>query len=118
MKKLIALVVILALGLGATVEAKKLPTVAAKLPVNLKQSISDVLEYPEQAIANNLEGDVWMKVCVSDESKVKIIDLSATNPELGEYVKEELSSLYVDNPGCKAGQVFYLKVKFSLLPNR
>jgi hypothetical protein len=115
MKKLIVLVAALAIGLSATVEAKKVPAVAAQLPANLKQTITKQLEYPKEAVANKLEGDVWMKICVTDQSVVKIIDLSATNPKLGAYVKDELSSLYVDNPSCKTGQVFYLKVKFDLI---
>jgi len=115
MKKVIGIIVVLIFGLTTLVGAKKLPTVAAKLPVNLKEAIIDDLNYPKAAKLNNLEGDVWMKICVTEESKVKVIDLSSTNPDLGEYVKKELSSLYVENPGCNTGQVYYLKVKFDLL---
>ncbi|MDA3892830.1 MAG: hypothetical protein PF517_14305 [Salinivirgaceae bacterium] len=114
MKKIVVVLVALVFALTTTVEAKKLPAVAAKLPVQLKGVITENLSYPSGALNQYLEGDVWMKICVTDESKIKVIDLSSTNPELGVYVKKELSSLYVDNPGCKAGQVYYLKVKFDL----
>lgn len=115
MKKVVLIVVVLVFGLTSMVGAKKLPTVAAKLPANLKEVITQNLEYPNDAETKYLQGDVWMKICVTDASEIKVIDLSSTNPELGVYVKKELSSLYVDNPGCKAGQVYYLKVKFDLL---
>ncbi len=115
MKKVVVLLVAIALGLTTAVSSKELPTVAAKLPANLKDVITKNLYYPQDAKLNLLEGDVWMKVCVTDESKVKVIDLSSTNPELGVYVKKELSSLYIDDSGCKAGQVYYLKVKFDLI---
>ncbi len=115
MKKLGIILVALLIMSVANVEAKKLPTVAAKLPSHLKEVITDQLNYPEFAEDNYVEGEVWMKVCVTDASVIKVVDISSTNPELGSYVKSELSSLYVEKPGCKAGQVFYLKVKFDLL---
>lgn len=89
--------------------------VASKLPVNLKIAIIDKLSYPTYAQDLNLEGQVYMRLCVCDENTVKIVGLSATNAYLGEYVKHELSDLYVKNPGCESGQVFLLKVNFDLL---
>lgn len=115
MKKL-SVVVLLFLFVGTlSLQAKKLPTVAAKLPNHLKEVITDQLNYPDKARHDYVEGEVWMKICVNEASVLRVVSISATNPELGEYVKKELSSLYVENPGCKAGQVFYLKVKFDLL---
>ena len=114
MKKLVVLSVVFMLAGLTVLNAKSLPTVATKVPNQLKEVVADHLKYPTQARKNNLEGDVWMKICVDDASKLKVVDISATNQELGEYVKKELSSIYVDNPGCKAGQVYYLKVKFDL----
>lgn len=110
----VVLIVALIFGLTTIASAKKLPTVAEKLPANLKEMITDNLDYPKDAKAQLLEGDVWMKICVSDESTLNVVDISSTNPNLGEYVKKELSSLYVENPGCKSGHVYYLKVKFDL----
>ncbi len=115
MKKLVLIVVVLVFGLTTMVGAKNLPAVAAKLPIILKEVITENLDYPKDAINEYLQGDVWMKICVTEESKIKVIDISSTNQALGVYVKKELSSLYVDNPGCKAGQIYYLKVKFDLL---
>lgn len=89
--------------------------VASKLPAGLKQAIIDELSYPTHAQRHNLEGQVYMRLCMCDESTVKIVGLSATNPYLGEYVKKELVDLYVENPGCESGQVFLLKVNFDLL---
>lgn len=118
MKRVVFLISSLLIVSTLSLSAKKLPTVAAKLPSNLKQEIMDEIDYPDFAQDELIEGEVWMKVCVSEESKVQIIDLSATNQKLGSYVKSELSDLYVDNPGCDAGQVFYLKVDFNLLESR
>lgn len=115
MKKL-SIILTLLLFVGVTVmQAKKLPTVATKLPNHLKEVISDQLNYPDEAEDNYIEGEVWMKICVTEASVIRVVDISSTNQELGTYVKKELSSLYVEKPGCKAGQVFYLKVKFDLI---
>ena len=110
----VVLVVALVFGLSTIVIAENPPKVAEKLPVNLKELITENLEYPKDIQEQMLEGDVWMKICVSDESAIKVVDISSTNPELGVYVKNELSSLYVENPGCESGKIFYLKVKFDL----
>jgi len=110
----VVLIVALILGLTTIASAKKLPTVAEKLPANLKELIAENLDYPNQAKADLMEGDVWMKICVSNQSTIKVVDISSTNPELGVYVKNELSSIYVENPGCKDGQVYFLKVRFDI----
>ncbi len=91
--------------------------VAAKVPLGLKQAVVDELIYPEYAKRRDLEGQVYMRLCVCDENTVKIVGLSATNPYLGKYVKKELADLYVKEPGCQPGQVFMLKVNFDLLNN-
>lgn len=114
MKKLVLLMAGLMILAVSSVSAKRLPSAAAKLPASFKHKIEKAIDYPKYAAEEALEGDVWLKVCVNEESRVKIIDLSATNPILGEHVKKELSSLYVNNPGCMAGESFYLKIKFTV----
>lgn len=99
----------------STLSAKNLPAVAAKLPSGLKEAIAQKIDYPNFAEENMTEGEVWMKVTVSNDDKVKIVDLSATQPELGEYVKQELSEVYVKNSGVQPGQIYYLKVDFYLI---
>ncbi|MGE4289808.1 MAG: hypothetical protein AB7E36_14075 [Salinivirgaceae bacterium] len=114
MKKLVLLMAGLMILATSSVSAKRLPTAAAKLPEAFKHKIEKSIDYPKEAVENGLEGDVWLKVCVNEESRVKIIDLSATSPELGEHVKKELGSLYVNNPGCMAGETFYVKIRFTV----
>lgn len=101
--------------IGVTLFAKKAPTVAAKLPDNLKEVVMNQIDYPDFAQKDLINGYVMMKICITDASLLKIVDLSSTNQALGEYVESCLSSLYIEKPGCKANQIFYLKVKFNLL---
>lgn len=114
MKKLVVILVAITLGLTTTVSAKKLPAAAAKLPADFKQEIANHLNYPNFAKENMIQGEVWMKVTLDENSVVKIVDLSATNPELGAYVKDELSDLTIVGTSFQAGNVYFMKVKFEL----
>jgi len=101
--------------IGATsLQAKNVPEKAAILPAEIKEAVTCDLNYPRNAQNNLIEGEVWLKLCVDETSTLKLIDLSATNPELGEYVRKHITSIKVDHPQCKQGQLFYLKVKFDL----
>lgn len=113
MKKLVLLAVVLALGF-TSVNAKKLPAVAAKLPADFKKEVAHHIDYPSFAKNNMIEGWVMMKVTLDDNSKVRIVDLSSTNPELGKHVKSELSDLTVKDTNFKPGTIYYMKVRFDL----
>lgn len=116
MKRLSLIAAILFVAGVSAVSAKKLPAVkAAPVPSNLKTEITKHINYPEFAEENGIEGDVWMKVTVDLNNQVRVVDLSATNPDLGKYVKEELKDLFVENSGVENGQVYFLKLKFDLL---
>lgn len=132
MKTLSKLLVVFAMFAFTNVQAEELPKVeksltldtstefqtikiAAKLPEGLKKAVTDKLVYPSYAQRRNLEGQVYMRLCVCNESTVKIVGLNATNPYLGAYVQKELAELYVEDPGCAPGQVYLLKIDFDLL---
>ncbi len=114
MKKLALVIVAVILSLTTTVFAKNPPAPAAKLPADFKQVIATHLVYPNFATENMVEGDVWMKVTLDENAKVKIVELSATSPELGEYVKKELSDLTIKGTSFEIGSVYFMKVKFDL----
>ncbi len=89
--------------------------IAAKVPTGLKNAVIDELIYPEFAQNKNLEGQVYMRITIDQDSNVKIVGLSSTTPYLGNYVREQLANTYVKRPGCKPGQVYLMKVNFDLL---
>lgn len=113
MKKLVLLAVV-AIGLSSTISAKKLPAVAAKLPADFKQEISKHIDYPAHAKAELIEGEVWMKVTLDETSTVRIVDLSATNQDLGTHVRKELENLKIENTSFEKGNVYFMKVTFDL----
>jgi len=89
--------------------------VAAKVPKGLKNAIINELVYPKQAQVKNLEGQVYMRLTVDQNSMVKIVEMNSTTPMLGAYVKKQLTNIKVKNPGCQPGQVYMMKVNFDLL---
>ena len=115
MKKLLLVLAGTMLVGMSVVNAKKLPTVAEKLPSDIKMEIINQLDYPAFAEDMKLEGDVWIKVGLTENSEVKIIDLSATNSKLGEYVRCKLTNLSVKGTGMSVTDTYYLKVKFDII---
>lgn len=89
--------------------------VATKVPTGLKNAVTNELFYPKDAQDKNLEGQVYLRLCIDENSYVKIVSMNATTPYLGEYVKKQLASTYVKKPGCEPGQVYLMKVNFDLL---
>lgn len=90
-------------------------TVATKVPTGLKNAVTEQLLYPLYAQKTNLEGQVYMRLTVDENNNVKIVGMNATTPYLGKYVKKQLASTYVKNPGCKPGQVYMMKINFDLI---
>lgn len=115
MKNLALLIVALVFGV-ATVSAINPPAAnAALLPADFKAEISKHIDYPDNAKETGIEGEVWMKVTLDENSTLQIVDLSATNPELGAHVKSELKNVSIKNTSFIAGNVYFMKVKFDLL---
>jgi len=88
--------------------------VAAQVPKGLKAAVTDQLLYPEFAQHKSIEGQVYMRLTVDQNNKIKIVGLNATSPYLGDYVSEQLAEVHVKNPGCKPGQVYMMKINFDL----
>lgn len=114
MKKSIVLLVALSLVFANAISAKNTPSVEAKLPNDFKQEIIKHIDYPRSAQEKLIEGEVWMRVTLDNNSKVEIVDMSATNPALGKHVQNELTNLSIENTSFKNGNIYYVKVKFEL----
>jgi len=114
MKKIALIITGLLLAGTTLLSAKNSPTVATQLPTSLKEAINNQMDYPKYSKNNGIEGEVWMKIAVTPESKLKIVELSATHPNLGEYVKEELVDFYIQEGIHFQNSEYYLKVTFNL----
>lgn len=88
---------------------------ANTLPTSFKEEITKNIDYPSFAQENMVEGEVWMKVTLNENSKVEIVDISSTNPELKEFVLAELNDVTIENTSIKAEDIYFMKVKFELI---
>jgi len=115
MKQILIILVGLSLGFTTTIFATNPPPVAAKLPSDFKQEIAKHINFPSFARSNLIEGVVTMRLTLDDSSMVRIIELDSSNPELGEYVRTELSDLTIKNTSFQPGNIYYMKVRFNLV---
>lgn len=115
MKKIIFLIAGMAILAVSSIQAENAPSKASSLPAPLKRKIVKSIDYSGFTEQHKIEGDVLLKFALSDESTLEIIDLSATNQELGNFVKKELASMKIKNSALKSNQTYYLKIKFDLL---
>lgn len=106
MKNVVVLVIAVVFGFGA-MAAENTNSV-------LKQEIAKGIEYPKFAKDNLLEGTVWLQVSVNEESKIEVVYWSATNVELGQYVKKQLKDITVSNASIEKGKMHNMKFKFEL----
>lgn len=90
-------------------EVKK---VATKVPQGLKDAVLKQLSMRAHHLYK--EGQVYLRLTVDENCNIHIVEMNATSPSLGDYVKKQLASTYVKNPGCKAGQVYIMKVDFNI----
>lgn len=115
MKKILFVMLAVTLGLTNSLSAKSSPSAAAKLPADFKQEVTKHISYPDFARNNMAESVVTMEITLDKNSNIKIIDLNATSPELGNYVREELKDLTIKNTSFKEGNVYYMKIRFNLI---
>ncbi len=111
MKKVITVVAVV-FGLVNMVSAGTEAKVAEKLPAAFKNQISKQISYPSFAEEAGLEGEVWIEVSVNENNVLEIVDLSATNQELGQHVKDQISNVMIKKANVEPGKVYIMKVTF------
>lgn len=115
MKKLVVLLVATIVVGVVSVSAKTLPTVAAKVPADVKSEIIEKVNYPSFERNHLIEGEVWMKFTLSEDSHLKVLEVSSTDKGLGEHVKNQLTDAVLQSANNRAGETYYLKLKFDLI---
>lgn len=103
------------LGLYSLALATNPPATEAKLPSDFKSEISKHITYPNDLRKSSVEGVVTMRITLTENSNVKIVELSSTNPDLGDHVKKQLSDLCIKNTSLQSGNIYYMRVRFNLI---
>ncbi len=89
--------------------------IATEVPKGIKNAIQKKLFYTEFAQNKNIEGQVYLRLTVDENNMLHIIDMNATTPYLGKQVTKQLAYTKVKKPGCKAGQVYIMRINFDIL---
>lgn len=86
----------------------------AEVPKGIKNAVLNNLFYTEYAQDMQLEGEVYLYLTVDNDNRLEIVRLKASDRYLGKYVKEQLNSTIIKNPGCNPGDTYMMKVNFDL----
>ncbi len=83
---------------------------------NLERLVEKRLEqavvFPEFAAENQLEGAVFVSFSLSEDGKIEVNKLEATNQELGQYVSQKLASIDLGSVRLSDEHVFNYRFTF------
>ncbi len=95
--------------------ATSVPENTKTLPLSVKTQILSELKYPLSAKSEKIEGDVVIKIVFTDNNTIKLIDYSASNIKLGDYVSKKFAQLKINSDSVTLNKEYSLKIKFELL---
>lgn len=82
-----------------------------------KEVISKVkkeMTYPEFAINEKIEGDVWVAFRVDDEGNFQVYQANSANQELKELVIKKLEKITPPEIGAAKNELYQMKFSFKL----
>jgi hypothetical protein len=88
---------------------------AAKPPANVKAEVVKEVGYPDFAIEEELEGDVYVSFTVKEDGKINVVEAHSTSTELKDYVTDKLETVKVDIFKTEANEKYNMKFTFNLL---
>lgn len=80
--------------------------------LEFKQSIINKITYPEFAMKEKLEADVWVKLTINDKGRINIDQINCVDVLFLDYVKEELQKIEFDLKSEFVNKTFYYKFTF------
>jgi hypothetical protein len=105
--KIIALFVVAFLLVGTAVKADSYK----KEVIN---KVKKEMVYPDIAIQDNLEGDVWVAFRVDDDGKFQVFQANSTDEDLKAIVVDKLESINPPEVGIAPNELYYMKFSFKL----
>ncbi len=80
--------------------------------LEFKQTIINKIKYPEFAMKDKLEADVWVKLTVNDIGKINIDQINCVDVLFLDYVKEEIQKIKIDLNNEFVNKPFYYRFTF------
>ncbi|MBC8343102.1 MAG: hypothetical protein ISR55_04115 [Bacteroidetes bacterium] len=81
----------------------------------VKQAIINEITYPEFAINNKIEGDVFVSFLVNKDGKIRIIRTNSIFNNLESYVIEKMKTMTIKVDDVEIGKTYDMKFSFKLL---
>ena len=82
-----------------------------------KEIISKIkkeMRYPELAISEHLEGDVWVAFRVDDEGKFQVFQSNSANQQLKELVVKKIEEMTPAETETSPNELYHVKFTFKL----
>ncbi len=105
--KIIALFVVAFLLVGTAVKADSYK----KEVIN---KVKKEMVYPDIAIQDNIQGDVWVAFRVDDNGKFQVFQANSTDEDLKALVVEKLEKINPPAAGIAPNELYYMKFSFKL----
>lgn len=87
---------------------------ASSTKTEVIEKVKKEMTYPEFAIKEKLEGDVWVAFRVDDEGKFQVYQANSANPTLKEIVVSELEKIAPPEIGLSSNELYQMKFSFKL----
>lgn len=80
--------------------------------LSFKQSIVNKITYPEFAMKDKLEAEVWVQFSIENNGQVVVNLINSVDVLFLEYVKSELQKLVIDSESELKGKTYFYKFTF------
>lgn len=87
----------------------------SSLSSDLSKNIQKNFVYPENAIKQNLQGDVWVAFKVDDEGKIEVFQANSSDNYLKEEVVRAIENMKPEQLGIYKNELYYCKISLRLI---
>jgi len=82
---------------------------------DVKNIVIKAIDYPEDAIDKNLQGEVVVSFTTNEQGKLEVNEIFSRIPELQEYVYEKISSIELPQANNEISDPILLRFTFRLI---
>ncbi len=111
---ILTLLILLNINLFATNDSE-INSNESKYQNEFKKEIRSLIKFPEFAKQSNLEGFVLVQFTYDKTGKINILEINSNQPDLKNYVSEQLESLKMCEHAQKSDKKYSMRFDFKLL---
>ena len=80
------------------------------MPLPVSQKIKKALTYPNHALENNLQGNVWMEITAAESGTLEVQAINCADSALKEIVRKGIEKMDAGKIGLNNGETVRLKL--------